>query len=671
MIGENIPHSLEILLGIHAIIILIISIFIQRYFIRKGTNIFINILCVFLWFAILIMIFIFTIDLFLKDKDIKIISEILYWLFYIFGFIIIDQLRTYMINGNFTFITKIISIIKFMAIIIIFFMVIGFIFKLILKLCIYLLGEQNALIITINIITTIINMPMLIAYLMFLGCGLWEVPRDLFIKFHYPTRIRKLCWEITHAMRKYRDETEFIIISINKIKLTQEKIITLSIETLKKEIKEAKESMDSETNKEQKKEKKKIYDDLNGFKELYKCEKEMKEMMKNLKKTADFFKLNYEIDIPNSDVEIKELKNKNELVDINAKYKIYKDQIFRINYQKYSIYKEWAEIKSFILLKNSNENSIENNKTKDKNNIQVDKNENIDITNVNENNNKYCIENSETISNLKNSKNFEVNNGNNYNQEKSEIKRIKDKNQKEDFEFRKLVLPKKTIIYYKIMPIISYILILICIAYDVIIIFGQVEFTFKLDIFSGKVLRWFLTNDYIITPIRLFPFYFTLFVVAYSFGTIKSDMTFCVYAPRQTEPCHMLFFVGMLTKFICPLCFNYIEILFNNVDLKGNGSSLASYFEKQFGYLNDPDNVVIYIAKIALFLLFLKAICCTASRCYGNFAYKKNQYLTFHSTYEGKESEILMGELILNKLNKSYGNDLNKLKIDNIFEYEE
>ena len=670
MIGENNPHNLAILFGINAIIILIISIFIQRYFIRKGTNIFINILCVFLWFAIMIMILTITIDLFLNDKDLEIISETLYWLFYICGFVVIDQLRTYMINGNFTFITKIISIIKFMAIFIIIFMIIGFIFKWILKLCIYLLGEQNALIITINIITTIISMPMLIAYLMFLGCGLWEVPRDLFMKFHYPTRIRKLCWEITHAMRKYKDETEFIIISINKIKLTQEKIITLSIETLKNKIKEAKQSMDSETNKEQKKEKKKIYDDLNGFKELYKCEKEMKEMMKNLKKTADFFKLNYEIDIPNSDVEIKELKNKNELVDINAKYKIYKDQIFRINYQKYSIYKEWAEIKSFILLRNSNENSIENNKTKDKNNIQVDKNENIDITNVNENNNKYCIENSETISNLKNSKNFEVNNGNNYNQEKSEIKRIKDKNPQDDFEFRKLVLPKKTIIYYKIMPIISYILILICIAYDVIIIFGQVEFTFKLDIFSGKVLRWFLTNTYMITPLKLFPFYFTLFVVAYSFGTIKSDMTFCVYAPRQTEPCHMLFFVGMLTKFICPLCFNYIKILFNNVDLKGNGSSLASYFEKQFGYLNDPDNVVIYIAKIALLLLFLKALCCTASRCYGNFAYKKNQYLTFHSTYEGKESEILMGELILNKLNKSYGNDLNKLKIDNIFEYE-
>ena len=124
MIGENNPHNLAILFGINAIIILIISIFIQRYFIRKGTNIFINILCVFLWFAILIMILTITIDLFLNDKDLEIISETLYWLFYICGFVVIDQLRTYMINGNFTFITKIISIIKFMATFMIFFMVI-------------------------------------------------------------------------------------------------------------------------------------------------------------------------------------------------------------------------------------------------------------------------------------------------------------------------------------------------------------------------------------------------------------------------------------------------------------------------------------------------------------------------------------------------------------------
>ena len=681
MIGEKIPHALYIFLGIYTIIIFVISIFIQRYFIRKGSNIALNIFCVFLWFAILIMILIIPLDIFTNIDDIKIFSEVLYWLFYICGFIIIDQMRSYMSNGNFTFITKIISIIKFMAIFMLFYMGFGFILKWILKLCIYLLGENNGLSIAINILSTIVNMPMYIAYIMFLGCGLWEVPRDLFIKFHYPTRIRKLCWEILHTMRKYRDETEFMIISINKIKLTQEKIKSLSIETLKNEIKEAKQRMDSETNKEQKKEKKKIYDDLNGFKELYKCENEMKEMMENLIKTSNFFKINYDIDISKSDVEIKELKNKNELVDINTKYKIYKDQIFRINYQKYSIYKEWAEIKSFILLRDSNENSIKNNKNINKenrnikNNIQVAMSENVDITNINENinnnnNNNHCIDNSDNISNFENSKNLQINNGNNSNQDKSEIIKIKIKKKKDDTEFRKIILSKKTIVYYKIMPIISYILIAICIAYDVIIIFGQVEYTFKWNIFSGKVLRWFFTNIYIITPIRLFPFYFTFFVVAYSFGTIKSDMTFCVYAPRQTEPCHMLFFVGMLAKFICPLCFNYIEIMYNGVDLKGNGSKLAVYFEDQFGYLNDSENLVIFIVKIALLFLFLKAICCTATRCYGNFAYKKNQYLTFHSTYKGKESEILMGELILDKLNKNYGNDLNRLKNDNIFEFE-
>ena len=318
MIGEKIPNVMYIFLGIYAIIILIISIFLQRCFIRKGSNIVLNIFCIFLWFAILIIILIIPLDIFVDTEHTKIFSEFLYWLLYICGFIIVDQLRSYMVNGNFTVITKIISIIKFTGIFMLFFLGIGFILKWILKLCIYLFGENNVLTISINIISTIVNMPMLIAYLMFLGCGLWEVPRDLFIKYHYPTRIRKLCWEILHAMRKYRDETEFMIISINKIKLTQEKIKSLSIETLKNEIKEAKERMDSETNKEQKKEKKKIYDELNGFKELYNCDKEMKEMMENLKKTADFFKLDYDIDISNSNVEIKELKNKNELADINT-----------------------------------------------------------------------------------------------------------------------------------------------------------------------------------------------------------------------------------------------------------------------------------------------------------------------------------------------------------------
>ena len=662
MIGEEIPHAIYIFLGIYIIIILIISIFIQIYLVRKGSSIILNIFCSFLWFAVLAIILVIPIDLFSTENGTKIFSEILYWLFYIFGFIIIDQIRSYMINGNFTVLTKIISIIKFMGIFMLFFIGIGFILKWILKLCVYLVGENNPLSITINIISTIVNMPMLIAYLMFLGCGLWEVPRDIFIKFYYPIRIRKLCWEITHVMRKYKDETEFMSISINKIKLTQEKIKSLNIDTLENQIKEAKEKMDLETDKEQKKEKKKIYGNLTGFKKLYTYEKEMNEMIENLKKTIEFFNLN-QVNYSNSEVEIKELKNLDELVDINEKYKMYKQQIFRINYRKYSIYKEWAEIKSFLLLKESKENKIEDNRDNG--------NDNKNIANSNENNEhkdiNLRIENSEStgINNMIKSNHDEIN---------SEIRKIENKKQdfgEDNFEFQKLSLSKKTIIYYKLMPIISYILIVICIAYDVIIIFGQFEYTFKWDLFAGKVLRWLFTNIYIITPIRLFPFYFTFFVLSYSFGTIKSDMTFCVYAPKQTEPCHALFFIGMISKLICPLCYNYIEIMYNGVDLKGNGSKLAEYFEDQFGYLNNSENVVIFIVKIILLFLFLKAICCTATRCYGNFAYKKHKYLTFHSTYEEKESEILKGELILKKLNKIYGNNLKQFQIDYIFEYEE
>ena len=365
----------------------------------------------------------------------------------------------------------------------------------------------------------------------------------------------------------------------------------------------------------------------------------------------------------NSEVEIKELKNLDELVDINEKYKMYKQQIFRINYRNYSIYKEWAEIKSFLLLKESEENIIENNRDNG--------NDNKNIANSNENN-----EHKDINLRIENSENIGINNMIKSNQDEinSEIRKIENKKQdfgEDNFEFQKLSLSKKTIIYYKIMPIISYILIVICIAYDVIIIFGQVEYTFKWDLFAGKVLRWLFTNIYIITPIRLFPFYFTFFVLSYSFGTIKSDMTFCVYAPKQTEPCHALFFIGMIFKLICPLCYNYIEIMYNGVDLKGNGSKLAEYFEDQFGYLNDSENVVIFIVKIILLFLFLKAICCTATKCYGNFAYKKHKYLTFYSTYEEKETEILKGELILKKLNKIYGNNLKQFQIDYIFEYEE
>ena len=245
--------------------------------------------------------------------------------------------------------------IKTMVIFLGIFVGIGIILNLILRLCIHLFGENNFLSITLNILSTVINMPMLIAYIMFLGCGLWEVPRDLFIKFYYPLRLKKLCWEITHVMRKYKYETEFIIISINQIQLTQEKIKNTDYNDLKREIKEAEEKIKLEKEKEMKKEKKKIYDDLKGFKELFKCEKEMNKMLEKLIKTANIFNLNFNVDLENSDIEIKELKNKQELVDINEKYKIYCGQIFRINYQKFSIYKEWAEIRTFII------NRVQNN----------------------------------------------------------------------------------------------------------------------------------------------------------------------------------------------------------------------------------------------------------------------------------------------------------------------
>ena len=111
------------------------------------------------------------------------------------------------------------------------------------------------------------------------------------------------------------------------------------------------------------------------------------------------------------------------------------------------------------------------------------------------------------------------------------------------------------------------------------------------------------SNYYIITPIRIFPMYFTFIVVAYSLGNIKSDITLCIYGNQQTEPCHMLFFVGMLAKLICPLCFNFIEIMYNGIDLKGNNSKISLYFEEQFGFLNS-DHVVIYIVKIILWGLF-------------------------------------------------------------------
>ena len=47
-------------------------------------------------------------------------------------------------------------------------------------------------------------------------------------------------------MRKYKKATEFIILSINKIKMTQEKIKNTTEEEINNEIKNAKDIMDQE-----------------------------------------------------------------------------------------------------------------------------------------------------------------------------------------------------------------------------------------------------------------------------------------------------------------------------------------------------------------------------------------------------------------------------------------
>ena len=94
---------------------------------------------------------------------------------------------------------------------------------------------------------------MIIAYMMFLGCALGDIPRDLYVKYNYRLRAKKLCWTITHVMRKYKKETEFLILSINKIKMTLDLIKEKQMEELNKEISEIKNKIDSEQNKDEKK----------------------------------------------------------------------------------------------------------------------------------------------------------------------------------------------------------------------------------------------------------------------------------------------------------------------------------------------------------------------------------------------------------------------------------
>ena len=635
MIGEEIPNAINIFLGIYTLIILVLAFFINRYFIRKNSSIFINILCVFLWFTILLMIIVFPLDLFsnflFEDNDenknnTKIFSSFLYWNFYVFGFVLVDQIKNYITDGNFTAKTKIISCVKKSGIFMIFFVGIGFIFDGILELFLLIFDENNFLIITIKIVKTIIGMPMIIAYMMFLGCALGDIPRDLYVKYNYRLRAKKLCWTITHVMRKYKKETEFLILSINKIKMTLDLIKEKQMEELNKEISEIKDKIDSEQNKDEKKNIQKEYDNIIGIKELFDCQNEMKELLNKLEETVNYFNLNISLESIENNEEKRPLKNKKELISINETYYIYKTQIFRINYQKYSIYKEWSEIKTFMIdYKNEDLSQKINNNMK------------LDMESLN-------------------------------NSMEKENENILQSPIIENHEFQKVNLSKYKTFYYKYMPIISIILIILCIIYDILMIFGQLEYIFKWDFICGKLFRAWFTNIYLITPIRIFPMYFTLFAVCYSFISIKSDMTSCVYGHRQTEPCHALFFVGMIAKFICPLCYNFIKIIYVGIKLDGNNSKIIEYFNEQFGFLDDDENVVILVAKLAVMALFVKAIIMNITGYYGTVAYKKNQYLSYNAKYLEKELEIDEGDSILNDMNKKYGGNFEKIKEDNIIE---
>ena len=635
MIGEEIPNAINIFLGIYTLIILVLAFFINRYFIRKNSSIFINILCVFLWFTILLMIIVFPLDLFsnflFEDNDenknnTKIFSSFLYWNFYVFGFVLVDQIKNYITDGNFTAKTKIISCVKKSGIFMIFFVGIGFIFDGILELFLLIFDENNFLIITIKIVKTIIGMPMIIAYMMFLGCALGDIPRDLYVKYNYRLRAKKLCWTITHVMRKYKKETEFLILSINKIKMTLDLIKEKQMEELNKEISEIKDKIDSEQNKDEKKNIQKEYDNIIGIKELFNCQNEMEELLNKLEETVNYFNLNISLESIENNEEKRPLKNKKELISINETYYIYKTQIFRINYQKYSIYKEWSEIKTFMIdYKNEDLSQKINNNMK------------LDMESLN-------------------------------NSMEKENENILQSPIIENHEFQKVNLSKYKTFYYKYMPIISIILIILCIIYDILMIFGQLEYIFKWDFICGKLFRAWFTNIYLITPIRIFPMYFTLFAVCYSFISIKSDMISCVYGHRQTEPCHALFFVGMIAKFICPLCYNFIKIIYVGIKLDGNNSKIIEYFNEQFGFLDDDENVVILVAKLAVMALFVKAIIMNITGYYGTVAYKKNQYLSYNAKYLEKELEIDEGDSILNDMNKKYGGNFEKIREDNIIE---
>ena len=123
--------------------------------------------------------------------------------------------------------------------------------------------------------------------------------------------------------------------------------------------------MYNEQNEDEKKNIKNEYNNISGLKDLFDYENEMNNVLAKLEQSVRVFNLNIPLDSIDNEEEKRPLKNKKELISIHETYIIYKTQIFRINYQKYSIYKEWTEIKSFMMdykninLSNNNDMKIE------------------------------------------------------------------------------------------------------------------------------------------------------------------------------------------------------------------------------------------------------------------------------------------------------------------------
>ena len=83
-------------------------------------------------------------------------------------------------------------------------------------------------------------------------------------------------------MRKYKKETEFLILSINKIKLTLSIINKKDLDEVKKEKSEIKKRLKNEENEEVKERIEKEYDSIEDLIDLYDYKKEMEDILNQL-----------------------------------------------------------------------------------------------------------------------------------------------------------------------------------------------------------------------------------------------------------------------------------------------------------------------------------------------------------------------------------------------------